>query len=96
MMSLTVGLFTQVSGSGPLGPLVMGSMPLITETQRGFESVPETETRALSLTRSSLMPLVIASSPHSTSNCSRATCHFTRAHVATASSMISCLTTTAV
>ena len=25
MMSLTVGLFTQVSGSGPLGPLVSGS-----------------------------------------------------------------------
>ena len=23
MMSLTVGLFTQVSGSGPLGPLVV-------------------------------------------------------------------------
>ena len=25
MMSLTFGLFTQVSGSGPLGPLVLGS-----------------------------------------------------------------------
>ena len=25
MMSLTFGLFTQVSGSGPLGPLVSGS-----------------------------------------------------------------------
>ena len=24
MMSLTFGLFTQVSGSGPLGPLVLG------------------------------------------------------------------------
>ena len=24
MMSLTFGLFTQVSGSGPLGPLVVG------------------------------------------------------------------------
>ena len=50
-------------------------MSLITETRRGFESVPETEIRALSLTRPSLMPLVIASSPHSTSSCSRATCH---------------------
>ena len=26
MMSLTFGLFTQVSGSGPLGPLVYGSL----------------------------------------------------------------------
>ena len=41
------------------------------------------------------MPLVIASSPHSTSSCSRATCHFTRAHWATRSSMSSRVTTTA-
>ena len=27
MMSLTFGLFTQVSGSGPLGPLVMELCP---------------------------------------------------------------------
>ena len=27
MMSLTFGLFTQVSGSGPLGPLVMKFSP---------------------------------------------------------------------
>ena len=27
MMSLTFGLFTQVSGSGPLGPLVMELFP---------------------------------------------------------------------
>ena len=26
MMSLTFGLFTQVSGSGPLGPLVYGAL----------------------------------------------------------------------
>ena len=26
MMSLTFGLFTQVSGSGPLGPLVLGRL----------------------------------------------------------------------
>ena len=31
------------------------------------------------------MPLVIASSPHSPSTCSRATCHLTRAHWATGS-----------
>ena len=41
-------------------------MPLIREIQRGFESVPETEIQALSMTRPSLMPLVIASSPHMT------------------------------
>ena len=70
-----------------------GAIPLITETRRGFESVPEIQ--ALSLTRPSLMPLVIASSPHSTSSCSRITCHFTRAHWATGSSMSSRLTTTA-
>ena len=29
MMSLTFGLFTQVSGSGPLGPLVLISMQII-------------------------------------------------------------------
>ena len=29
MMSLTFGLFTQVSGSGPLGPLVMEFVGLI-------------------------------------------------------------------
>ena len=67
-----------------------------TEARRGFESVPETDIQALSLIRPSLMPLVIASSPHSTSICSRATCHFTRAHWATGSSMSSRLTTTAV
>ena len=76
--------------------IIRGSMPLITETRRGFESVPETEIQALSLTRPSLMPFVIASSPHSTSSCSRATCHFTRAHWVTGSSMSSRLTTTAV
>ena len=39
-------------------------MPLITERRRGFESVPETEIQALSLTRPSLMPLVIFSPPY--------------------------------
>ena len=90
---------TMISGRQPQrGKMVIirGSMPLITETRRGFESVPETEIHALSLTRLSLMPLVIASSPHSTSSCSRATCHFTRTHRATGSSMSSRLTTTAV
>ena len=29
MMSLTFGLFTQVSGSGPLGPLVMEFCPFV-------------------------------------------------------------------
>ena len=28
MMSLTFGLFTQVSGSGPLGPLVLTYLPI--------------------------------------------------------------------
>ena len=28
MMSLTFGLFTQVSGSGPLGPLVLEALAL--------------------------------------------------------------------
>ena len=57
--------------------IIRGSMPLITETRRGFESVPETETHALPLTRQSLMPSLTASSSHSTSSCSRSTCHFT-------------------
>ena len=33
MMSLTVGLFTQVSGSGPLGPLVGNFMASMTVLQ---------------------------------------------------------------
>ena len=96
LMSSTV---TMISIDSPrVGKMVIirGSMPLITETRRGFDSVPETEIQALSLTRPSLMPLVIASSPHSTSSCSRATCHFTRAHWATGSSMSSRLRITAV
>ena len=91
--------YTMISGRQPQrGQMVIirGSMPLITETRRGFESVPETEIQALPLTRPSLMSSVIASSPHSTSSCSRATCHFTRAHWATGSSTSSLLTTTAV
>ena len=32
MMSLTFGLFTQVSGSGPLGPLVKEDISLFTLT----------------------------------------------------------------
>ena len=63
-------------------------------TRRGFESVPETEIQALPLTRPSLMSSVIASSSHLTTSCSRATCHFTRVHWATGSSMSSRLTTT--
>ena len=31
MMSLTFGLFTQVSGSGPLGPLVLSKCSVTTE-----------------------------------------------------------------
>ena len=42
--------------------IIRGSMPLITETRRGFESVLETEIQAFPLTRPSLMPSVIASS----------------------------------
>ena len=76
--------------------IIRGSTPLITETRRGFESLPETESQALPLTRPSLMSSVIASSLHSTSSCSRATFHFTRAHWAAGSSMSSLLTTTAV
>ena len=96
LMSSTVTMIA--NGQPQRGQMVIirGSMPLITETRRGFESVPETEIQELPLTRPSLMPLVIASSPHSTSSCSRATCHFTRAHWATGSSMSSRLTTTAV
>ena len=75
---------------------IRGSMPLITETRQGFESVPKMEIQALPLTRPSLMSSVITSSPHSTSSCSRSTCHFTRAHWATRSSMSSRSTTTAV
>ena len=30
MMSLTFGLFTQVSGSGPLGPLVLQNLAILT------------------------------------------------------------------
>ena len=43
--------------------IIRGSMPLITETRRGFESVPETEIQALPLTRPSLMSSVIAFHP---------------------------------
>ena len=95
-MSSTV---TMISGRQPQrGQMdnIRGSMPLITETRRGFESVPETEIQALPLRRPSLMSSVIASPLHLTSSCSRATCHFTRAHWATGSSMSSLLTTTAV
>ena len=76
--------------------IIRGSMPPITETRRGFESVPETEIQALPLTRPSLTSSVIASSLHSISSCSRATCHFTRAHWATGSSTSSLLATIAV
>ena len=38
MMSLTFGLFNQVSGLGPLGPLVLPCLQLA-ETRRGFSSV---------------------------------------------------------
>ena len=37
MMSLTFGLFTQVSGSGPLGPLVY-SILLITKVHAGKQN----------------------------------------------------------
>ena len=56
--------------------IIRGLMPLITKTQQGFESVPEKEIQALPLTRPPLMLSVIAFSSHSTSSCSRATCHF--------------------
>ena len=62
-----VFLVTTLSGRQPkrgqMG-IIRGSMPLITETRRRFESVSETEIQALSLTRPSLMPLVIAPSSH--------------------------------
>ena len=35
MMSLTFGLFTQVSGSGPLGPLVWSSRLLVEYLKKG-------------------------------------------------------------
>ena len=34
MMSLTFGLFTQVSGSGPLGPLVLNLDPSLSKFTR--------------------------------------------------------------
>ena len=40
MMSLTFGLFTQVSGSGPLGPLVL-NLPLC-EFSKGLKNEFET------------------------------------------------------
>ena len=36
MMSLTFGLFTQVSGSGPLGPLVIFHCELMTSLTQSF------------------------------------------------------------
>ena len=36
MMSLTFGLFTQVSGSGPLGPLVYASTTKVTNYDPGL------------------------------------------------------------
>ena len=91
--TLVSSTVTMISGRQPQrGQMVIirGSMPLITESRRGCESVPETEIQALPLKRPSLMSSVIAFSLHSTSSCSRATCHFTRAHWATDSSMSSC------
>ena len=40
MMSLTFGLFTQVSGSGPLGPLVLKN-GLAIWNQSSYESLRE-------------------------------------------------------
>ena len=37
MMSLTFGLFTQVSGSGPLGPLVLIFCQKLQEFERSLE-----------------------------------------------------------
>ena len=37
MMSLTFGLFTQVSGSGPLGPLVLVFFLVISVSHRLFQ-----------------------------------------------------------
>ena len=39
MMSLTFGLFTQVSGSGPLGPLVITCRHMETLKEKKFASV---------------------------------------------------------
>ena len=59
-----------------------------------IQSVVETEIQALPLTRPLLLPSEITSSPHSTSSCSRAPCHFTTGHLATGSSMNSRTMTT--
>ena len=74
LMSSTVTMISGRQTQRGQMVIIWGSMPLITETRRGFESVPETmvQTRADALE--------IASSSHSTSSCSRATCHLTRAH----------------
>ena len=55
--------------------IIRGSMPLITNTTR-IRVGAGNGIQALSLTRPSLMTSVIASSPHSTSSCSRAIFHF--------------------
>ena len=40
MMSLTFGLFTQVSGSGPLGPLVLENFVLLGANRKSQKLFP--------------------------------------------------------
>ena len=48
MMSLTFGLFTQVSGSGPLGPLVLNSFYVSEGTLGGIlKSHPPSLSRSI-------------------------------------------------
>ena len=60
------------------------SIRLVTETQRGFASVPETKMRQSRPTRPSPMSSATASTSRSISSCSRATCRSTKARLETA------------
>ena len=59
------------------------SIRLVTETQRGFASMPETKMRQSRPTRPSPMPSATASTSRSISSCSRATCRSTKARLET-------------
>ena len=71
------------------------SIRLVTETQRGFASVPETKMRQSRPKRPSPMPSATASTSRSISSCLRATCRSTKAHLVNGWSTNSPSTTTA-
>ena len=59
MMSLPIGLFTQVSGSGPLGPLVLLLLSsLFNQTNKCMESYSSIQTIWISCLNKQNSPIV--------------------------------------